>query len=179
MNNPPDSRTLYENILACAVRHAERFMPASQAFEVAHDIAVEMLRHPPQQLSSTLIYLRVTSRLRDLRRNSDRRAALDRSYLDMRSGNVPSWAQPDSGIEAGELRERIDVAIACMSPAVREAFLLVRDDELSYKEAAARLGISVGTVHAQLSQANRLLRECVNRYRADGITHTTNSREQA
>ena len=53
-----------------------------------------------------------------------------------------------------------------MPRAMRETFLLVRDEELSYKEAAARLGVSVGTVHTQLSRANALLRECIQRYQA-------------
>ena len=43
---------------------------------------------------------------------------------------------------------------------------LVRDEELSYKDAAARLGVAVGTVHTQLSRANALLRECIQRYQA-------------
>jgi RNA polymerase sigma-70 factor (ECF subfamily) len=161
-----DQKRLYEDVLQRAFRYAERLAPREQAFEIAHDVAVEMLRRPPERMSGTMLYLRVTSRLRNLWRASQRRAATDRAYLEMRSTRTPSWADPAAGIEAEELRARIRAALDGMPPAMRETFLLVRDEELSYKQAAARLGVSVGTVHTQLSRANALLRECIQRYQA-------------
>ena len=162
----PDQRRLYEDVLQRAFRYAERLAPKEQAFEIAHDVAVEMLRRPPERLSGTMLYLRVTSRLRNLWRASQRRAATDRAYLDMRSARTPAWADPAAGVEADELRACIRDALDRMPPAMRQTFLLVRDEELSYKQAAARLGVSVGTVHTQLSRANALLRECIHRYQA-------------
>jgi DNA-directed RNA polymerase specialized sigma24 family protein len=50
---------------------------------------------------------------------------------------------------------------------MRSVFVLVREEELSYKETAARLGITVGTVHTQLSRANALLRDAVANYQSD------------
>jgi RNA polymerase sigma factor (sigma-70 family) len=161
-----DQKRLYEDVLQRAFRYAERLAPREQAFEIAHEVAVEMLRRPPERLSGTMLYLRVTSRLRNLWRANQRRAATDRAYIEMRSTRTPSWADPAAGIEAEELRARIRAALAGMPPAMRETFLLVRDEELSYKEAAERLGVSVGTVHTQLSRANAVLRECIQRYQA-------------
>ena len=171
-----DPRRQYEEILVRAMRYAERVVPREQAFEIAHDVAVELLRRPPERLSGTMLYLRVTSRLRNLWRASQRRAATDRAYLDMRAATAPSWADPASALEAEELAGHIDDALARMPRAMRDAFLLVRDEELSYKETAARLGVSVGTVHTQLSRANVLLRECVKRYR-DGAPRAGSTRE--
>jgi RNA polymerase sigma-70 factor (ECF subfamily) len=147
-------------------------VPRDQAFEVAHEVAVEMLRHSPDRVTATLLYIRVTSRVRNLWRATQRRAALDRAYLEMRSSAMPAWAEPGADLEARELRQRIEDVLAQMPNAMREAFLLVREEELSYKETAARLGISVGTVHTQLSRANALLRECVERYRSGAIRTT-------
>jgi RNA polymerase sigma-70 factor (ECF subfamily) len=161
-----DQKRLYEEILQKAFRYAERLVPREQAFEIAHDVAVEMLRRPPARMSGTMLYLRVTSRLRNLWRASQRRAATDRAYLEMRSTRTPAWADPAAGVEAEELRARIREALERMPRAMRETFLLIRDEELSYKEAAARLGVTVGTVHTQLSRANALLRECISRYEA-------------
>jgi RNA polymerase sigma-70 factor (ECF subfamily) len=161
-----DQKRLYEEVLQRAFRYAERLAPREQAFEIAHDVAVEMLRRPPERLSGTMLYLRVTSRLRNLWRANQRRAATDRAYLEMRSARAPEWADPAAGVEADELRACIRNALDRMPPAMRETFLLVRDEELSYKEAAARLGVAVGTVHTQLSRANALLRECIQRYQA-------------
>jgi RNA polymerase sigma-70 factor, ECF subfamily len=162
----PDPKSLYEEVLQRAMRYAERLVGREQAFEIAHDVAVEMLRRPPERLSGTMLYLRVTSRLRNLWRANLRRAATDRAYIDMRSAATPAWANPAAGVEADELRACVRKGLERMPPSMRETFLLVRDEELSYKETAARLGVSVGTVHTQLSRANALLRECIKRHQS-------------
>jgi RNA polymerase sigma factor (sigma-70 family) len=169
---PPDVRAAYEDLLVRAMRYASRIVPRDHAFEIAHDVAIEMLRRPPEhRASGPVLYLAVTSRLRNSARSTQRRAARDGAYLEMQATAVPMWAQPGSDLEARELRERITAVVAKMPGGMREAFLLVREHELSYKEAAARLGVSVGTVHTQLSRAIALLRECVQRYHADsGVT---------
>ena len=161
-----DQKQLYEAVLQRAMRYAERLVGRDQAFEIAHDVAVEMLRRPPERVSGTMLYLRVTSRLRNLWRATQRRAATDRAYIEMRGAATPAWANPASGIEAEELRACIRQALDRMPRAMRETFVLVRDEELSYKEAAARLGVTVGTVHTQLSRANALLRECIHRHQS-------------
>ena len=162
-----DLRQRYEEIVRRAMRHAERHLPTGQAFELAHEIALEMLRRPPALMSDALLYLRVTSRVISSRRLAERRAIVDRNYLDLYAGGSAPWSRPDADAEASELYERIQATLAEMPPAMRQAFLLVREHELTYKEAAERLGVTVGTVHTQLSRANVLLRECVNRYHAD------------
>ncbi len=63
----------------------------------------------------------------------------------------------------------IEDAVAEMPDAMRQAFLLVRVKQLSYKEAADRLGIGVGTVHTQLARASQRLRQVVDRYRTDAL----------
>jgi RNA polymerase sigma-70 factor (ECF subfamily) len=166
--SPPDQRRTYEEILVRAMRYAARIVSRDQAFEIAHDVAVEMLRRPAaSQTSGPLLYLAVTSKLRNAARATQRRAAREGAYLETRSAAVPAWAQPGADLEAGELRERIQEVVARMPSGMREVFLLVREEELSYKETATRLGVSVGTVHTQLSRAAALLRECVKRYQAD------------
>ncbi len=160
----PDLRRRYEDALVRAMRHAERLLPRDQAFEIAHDSALEMLRRPPSQVTGTLIYLAVISRVRKLHRAVRRRAAIEGAYLEMRSGGVPAWGQPGADLEASELRARFEDVVAQMPPGMRDAFLLVREHDLSYREAATRLGVSVGTVHTQLSRANVLLRACVREY---------------
>ncbi len=53
-----------------------------------------------------------------------------------------------------------------MPAGMRAVFILIREEELSYKEAAARLGLRVATVHTQIARASLLLKECVARYHA-------------
>jgi RNA polymerase sigma-70 factor (ECF subfamily) len=169
----PGKREAYEELLARALRHARRLLPPEQAFEVAHDVALEMLRRPPGPIGGGLLYVAVTARLRIAAREAGRRATRDRAYLEMTSTSIPAWAQPGSELEAKELDERITAAVAEMPRAMRETFLLVREEELSYKDAAARLGVSVGTIHTQMSRALAVLRDCVERYESGAPASAT------
>lgn len=58
-----------------------------------------------------------------------------------------------------ELQERIHRAISTLPTRCQEVFRLSRFEELSYKEIAARLDISVKTVENQMGKALRVLRE--------------------
>ena len=176
---PLDPRQAYEAILVRAMGYASRMLPRAEAFEVAHDVAVEMMRRPPEsRMDGPILYLAVTSRLRNTSRGVQRRAARDGKYLEIQSHGIPDWTQPGSDLEASELHAYLEAAVANMPTAMRDTFLLVREAELSYKDAAAHLGVSVGTVHTQLSRALALLRECVKQYHADAPmkAHSRNGR---
>jgi DNA-directed RNA polymerase specialized sigma24 family protein len=160
-----ETRRAYEAVIDRAMIYAERWLPRDQAFEVSHDVAIEMLGRAEESVLPALIYIAVTNRMRKLWRSADRRAALEGSYIDMRAGVVPAWAEPGADLEARELRDHLVATIAGMPAGMRDAFLLVRDQGLSYKEAAARLQVGVGTVHTQISRANVILRESLRRYR--------------
>jgi RNA polymerase sigma-70 factor (ECF subfamily) len=63
------------------------------------------------------------------------------------------------GLERSDLRARIDGALARLSEAHRQTFVLHADAELSYREVADALGISIGTVMSRLFYARQKLRE--------------------
>jgi len=58
-----------------------------------------------------------------------------------------------------EVQKAIDDAVATLPPSAREIFRLSRDEGLTYREIADRLGISVKTVENQMSRALKKLRE--------------------
>ncbi|MEL7587813.1 MAG: RNA polymerase sigma-70 factor [Prolixibacteraceae bacterium] len=62
------------------------------------------------------------------------------------------------GMDAGYLQELIRNAVNCLPPKCREVFILAKGKELSYKEIAEQLGISVKTVENQMGKALKLLR---------------------
>lgn len=66
--------------------------------------------------------------------------------------------QTDSSLMAGELSERIDKAMATMPDSSRGVFMLSRFEDMSYKEIAEKLAISVKTVEKHMSHALRHLR---------------------
>lgn len=65
----------------------------------------------------------------------------------------------DDRVNEKELLEFIQAEIQSLPPKMREIFLLSREQNLSHKEIAARLGISEQTVSKQVSNALKMLRE--------------------
>jgi len=67
-------------------------------------------------------------------------------------------------MEGEELQIKIKRAIDSLPPKCRTVFLLSRHEELSYKEIAAKLEISIKTVENQMGKALRVLRERMKGY---------------
>jgi len=62
------------------------------------------------------------------------------------------------GLERADLRALLDEALAVLSEAQRQTFVLHAEVELSYREVAEVLGISIGTVMSRLYYARQKLR---------------------
>ena len=60
--------------------------------------------------------------------------------------------------ESKELYQQIDKRIQELPPQCRKVFLMSREEQLSYKEIAERLNISVNTVDQHIQKALRILR---------------------
>lgn len=65
---------------------------------------------------------------------------------------------PDHYLERADLRRVIDSALAALPAAQRQTFVLHVDGELSYREVADTLGISIGTVMSRLFYARQKLK---------------------
>ncbi len=70
-----------------------------------------------------------------------------------------------SDIEAQDLQNIVDEAIESLPPKCRTVFSLSRFEELSYKEIAEKLDISVKTVENQIGKALKILRLAVEAYK--------------
>jgi RNA polymerase sigma-70 factor (ECF subfamily) len=81
----------------------------------------------------------------------------DISVLSEASGSVSD--DPLLLMQAEETQKKIDLAIAAMPDGCRTVFMLSREEQLSYKEIAEMLQISVKTVENQMGKALRILRE--------------------
>jgi RNA polymerase sigma-70 factor (ECF subfamily) len=80
--------------------------------------------------------------------------------MDEESGGVERQmpvidVNPTEGLERGELRRRIDGALAKLSQEHRTALVLHEFEELEYKEIAKRMNCSIGTVMSRLFYARR------------------------
>jgi RNA polymerase sigma factor (sigma-70 family) len=178
---PTLDRQAYEDVLVRAMRYARRIVPRDQAFEVAHDVALEMLDRPAaQRASGALLFVAVSRRLRNVARAEHRRAARDGAYLEQQSAQTTVWANPDVALETRELGDYIAGIVQRMPDGMRDAFVLVREEGLTYKQAAERLNVGVGTVHTQLSRALTLIRDGVQDYYDDapGARRTRDGRSR-
>jgi RNA polymerase sigma-70 factor (ECF subfamily) len=68
-----------------------------------------------------------------------------------------SEALPHEMMERGEIRARIDKAIAQLSPEQRAVVLMKEIDDMQYHEIAEALGCSIGTVMSRLFYARKKL----------------------
>jgi RNA polymerase sigma-70 factor (ECF subfamily) len=69
------------------------------------------------------------------------------------------FQDPTRGLERADLRHLLREALLSLSEAQRQTFILHAEGELSYREVAETLGISVGTVMSRLFYARQKLRE--------------------
>ncbi len=82
----------------------------------------------------------------------------ERERIDSSSMTTPSVVDaPDESMSHGELRVKIEKALAKLSPDHREAVLLKDVQGLSYKEIAEVMSCSIGTVMSRLFYARQKL----------------------
>jgi RNA polymerase sigma-70 factor (ECF subfamily) len=97
----------------------------------------------------------------DLGRQRGRREAQSLEALSHseREGQEPlTLEDPGLGLHRRDLRQAIDRALAQLPEAQKQTFVLHAEAELSYREVAEALGISIGTVMSRLYYARQKLR---------------------
>jgi len=105
----------------------------------------------------------------DLGRHRGRRDVMRLDILqqsDNPDKNLMTEDETTHGLERSDMRADIDQALAKLSDAHRQTFVLHADAELSYREVADTLGISIGTVMSRLFYARQKLREYLNERKA-------------
>ena len=97
----------------------------------------------------------------DLGRQRSRREALSlqaAEWQEQEPGAAPSFADPIQEVEQADLRQALDAALAELPEAQRRTFVLHVDGGLSYREVAAIMKISIGTVMSRLFYARQKLK---------------------
>lgn len=90
-----------------------------------------------------------------------RRSRRERNALDVLSTDPCAWTSPDTSAEMRALSPGVARALGSLPPNFRDAVILVDLDELSYKDAAARLGVPVGTVMSRLHRGRKMLADAI------------------
>jgi RNA polymerase sigma-70 factor, ECF subfamily len=78
--------------------------------------------------------------------------------------NLLAWNDPSRGLDNADLRKALDGALATLSDAQKETFVLHVEGDMSYQEVADALGISIGTVMSRLFYARQRLKTELTEY---------------
>jgi RNA polymerase sigma-70 factor (ECF subfamily) len=137
----------------------------ADALDAVQEAFVKALTHLPgfQGRSSFKTWLlRVVSNAAlDLGRQRGRREAVSIDALGPKNReDLEPLAResPGLGLEREDLRHVLEHALAQLPAAQRQTFVLHAEAELSYREVAEALGISIGTVMSRLYYARQKLR---------------------
>ncbi len=157
---------LFRRYRLVAYRVAHRLLGnEADALDAVQEAFVKALTHLSgfQGRSSFKTWLlRVVSNASlDLGRQRGRREALSFDALGPkhREDLEPLVADlADRELERADLRRLLQEALAQLPPAQRQTFVLHAEAELSYREVAEVLGISIGTVMSRLYYARQKLR---------------------
>ena len=91
-----------------------------------------------------------------------RRGRRERNALDVLSTDPCAWTMPDAAAAACTSSRRPGKrALDSLPDGFRDAVVLVDIEEMSYKDAAERLGVPVGTVMSRLHRGRRLLADAM------------------
>jgi RNA polymerase sigma-70 factor (ECF subfamily) len=148
-----------------AFRVAHRLLGnEADALDAVQDGFVKVLTHltafEGRSSFKTWLLRVVSNAALDLGRQRGRRATAEPA-ADAAKDSVDGpliWDDPTLGLERADLRRRIDAALARLPETQRQAFVLHVDADLSYREIAESLGISIGTVMSRLYYARQKLR---------------------
>jgi RNA polymerase sigma-70 factor (ECF subfamily) len=155
---------LFQRYRLLAYRVAHRFLGhEADALDAVQEGFVKALTHLSsfQGRSSFKTWLLrvVTNAALDLGRQRGRREVLSlEAFTDQDPGLPPAEEDPAQGLERADLRRLLDRALEQLPPAQRQTFVLHVDAELTYREVADVLGISIGTVMSRLYYARQKLR---------------------
>lgn len=110
----------------------------------------------------------------DQLRKHKRQRADSIELLEEESGGVERQmpvvtSNPTERLERGELRQRIDRALALLSQVHRTVLILHEFEELEYKEIAKRMQCSIGTVMSRLFYARRKMAVLMAGYKREEL----------
>ncbi|HVH09030.1 MAG TPA: RNA polymerase sigma-70 factor, partial [Gemmatimonadales bacterium] len=131
--------------------------------EAAQDLVQDLFlrlwasRGPRDTTRLTRPYLYTAARNRALKYLRHRRVVTT-WVARVASEDAPVSDSPEDLCLEGELHAAVERAIGALPPRCRTIFVLRRREQLSYREIAAQLGVSLGTVKSQMWRATLRLR---------------------
>lgn len=154
-------------VWATACRLLGNSADASDCFQETFLEAIKISRIEPVRNWSALLRHLATARSLDRLRVRYRERERARTAVDPDTV-IGRGSTPVEEAEAGELAQRLRVALAQLPPQQAEVFCLACVDELTYREIGARLNVTTSAVGVLLHRARQRLRELL--HTADATT---------
>jgi RNA polymerase sigma-70 factor (ECF subfamily) len=136
----------------------------ARADDIAQEVVLDYLRRlrsgrgvQPERLDAYVATI-VLRRRSDMRLRRRRGAARDWTYLCEITASRRAWMDPEVNMRERELEALYRRTLDSLPLRCRQAFLAVREQELSYAEAARSLGVSVKMIAKYITQAQRVFR---------------------
>ncbi len=160
---------LFREYYAALCHYAERFLKDQSLAEdvvaqVFCNLFVKRKELVIQSIQPYLFFSVRNSALNQLRSQKNKTEIEESSELHVLTGYDLKANDFISPILHREAEKLLDDAINTLPPQCKEIFLLSRNERLSHKEIALKIGISVNTVETQMSRAIKKLSKLLGGY---------------
>lgn len=187
IDSPSADPVNIEQILVTVTRLARRFARRLVRREDVDDIAQETvleclikLRNgywvPEESALPVFVRHMVWRRSVDRLRRAQRRDVREREHHREVQESVHAWMSPSLAQESRELDALHEQAVAELPEACRRAYVMVRDEDLSYDVVATRLGVTRRAVAGHVVRAQQRLTRSL---RAHGVSTPRRARNGA
>jgi RNA polymerase sigma factor (sigma-70 family) len=152
-------REIYERVQPHALRHAEKLLSRDEARDAFHNALARAWnlwrKLTPEEMSDAYLYRAVKREVIAMCRRNDRMVDLEEADAQI---TQMALRDIDQFTRATTAEDVIDVVLAAMPARRRQVYLLIQRYQMTYKEVAEQLDITVGTVNTHMLRANEAMR---------------------
>ena len=149
----------YQRLHSVVLDHASLFLDRESARDAVSQAEEELWirkdQLSPEQRTDRYFFVAVRNTVFDALKQISRLVSFEDAEAELDQIAVEALEEQEG---VAHFTTVLDRTLAAMPPRRREVFLLIREHNLSYKQVAAELGISVGTINTHYGLAARDLR---------------------
>jgi RNA polymerase sigma-70 factor (ECF subfamily) len=174
--SPCDEALIVDRVRRLSYQFARRLTSEHVADDISQDVALECLmlvrrnRWQPTKSLEALVATMTWRRQGRLRREKRQRGMREAQYIEELNRQTPEWMDPAHRCEQQDEELRRTQALEELPEACRSAFLLVREQRTTHREAARRLGLSKALVTKHVARAEKHLADHLLHVRKRNVT---------